>query len=301
MEIISNTTEFNIEESTAVAIGKFDGIHVGHRRLLDEILEKKKDGLLTCVFTFDPSPAVLFGGGEAGELLTKYEKRVLFERLGIDILVEYPLNYVSAAIPPEDFVTEVLSKRLNASFVAAGDDLSFGDKGAGNAELIKKMGPDLGIDIKTIEKVEVDGIVASSTYIRELVAKGDMEKAERFLSMPYTIMGTISHGNSIGKTLGFPTINVPLDDNKILPPFGVYIAKVRVGENVYKGLTNIGRKPTVADDLKPLSETYLYDFDGDIYGKEAEIGLLKFTRPETKFGSLEELKAQLQSDIAEYK
>ena len=135
MEIIAGTTDFYLEKDTAVAIGKFDGVHLGHRRLLEEILNKKKNGLAACVFTFDPTPAVLFGLSDGKELTTREEKRRLFEHLGIDILIEFPLTKETAATEPERFVTEILAKQMNTRFVAAGEDLSFGKNGAGNAEL----------------------------------------------------------------------------------------------------------------------------------------------------------------------
>ena len=161
MEIIAGTTDFYLEKDTAVAIGKFDGVHLGHRRLLEEILNKKKNGLAACVFTFDPTPAVLFGLSDGKELTTREEKRRLFERLGIDILIEFPLTKETAATEPERFVTEILAKQMNTRFVAAGEDLSFGKNGAGNAELLEKMAPQLGFCVRTIEKIEVDGIEVS--------------------------------------------------------------------------------------------------------------------------------------------
>ena len=147
MEIIANTLDFYLNKETAAAIGKFDGIHIGHRRLLDEILSRKKDGLAACVFTFDPAPAVFFGGSDGRELTTKEEKRFLFERMGVDILVEFPLNRETAAMAPETFVSEVLVRRMNVSFLAAGKDLSFGAQGAGNAELLRQMGLKLGFGV----------------------------------------------------------------------------------------------------------------------------------------------------------
>ena len=163
MEIIAGTTDFYLEKDTAVAIGKFDGVHLGHRRLLEEILGRKKYGLAACVFTFDPTPAVLFGLSDGKELTTREEKRRLFERLGIDTLIEFPLTKETAATEPERFATEILAKQMNTRFVAAGEDLSFGKNGAGNAELLERMAPHLGFCVQTIEKIEVNGIEVSST------------------------------------------------------------------------------------------------------------------------------------------
>lgn len=299
MEIIAGTTDFYLEKDTAVAIGKFDGVHLGHRRLLEEIIDKKKDGLAACVFTFDPTPAVLFGLSDGRELTTREEKRRLFERLGIDILIEFPLTKETAATEPERFVSEILAKQMNTRFVAAGDDLSFGKNGAGNALLLEKMAPQLGFCVKTIEKIEVDGIEVSSTYIRKLVEEGRMEEAESMLGMPYTLVGTVEHGNHIGHTLGFPTVNLLPPAGKLLPPNGVYYAAVRYNGRVYKAISNVGTKPTVSEEKVMGVESYLYDFDQDIYGQEIEVALKGFRRPERKFSSLEELKTQLDLDIAD--
>ncbi len=299
MEIIAGTTDFYLEKDTAVAIGKFDGVHLGHRRLLEEIIAKKKDGLAACVFTFDPAPAVLFGLSDGKELTTREEKRRLFERLGIDILIEFPLTKETAATEPERFVSEILAKQMNTRFVAAGEDLSFGKNGAGNALLLEKMAPQLGFCVKTIEKIEVDGIEVSSTYIRKLVEEGRMEEAESMLGMPYTLVGTVEHGNHIGHTLGFPTVNLLPSAGKLLPPNGVYYAAVRYYGRVYKAISNVGTKPTVSEEKVMGVESYLYDFDQDIYGQEIEVALKSFRRPERKFSSLEELKTQLDLDIAD--
>lgn len=299
MEIIAGTTDFYLEKDTAVAIGKFDGVHLGHRRLLEEIIAKKKDGLAACVFTFDPAPAILFGLSDGKELTTREEKRRLFERLGIDILIEFPLTKETAATEPERFVSEILAKQMNTRFVAAGEDLSFGKNGAGNALLLEKMAPQLGFCVKTIEKIEVDGIEVSSTYIRKLVEEGRMEEAESMLGMPYTLVGTVEHGNHIGHTLGFPTVNLLPSAGKLLPPNGVYYAAVRYYGRVYKAISNLGTKPTVSEEKVMGVESYLYDFDQDIYGQEIEVALKSFRRPERKFSSLEELKTQLDLDIAD--
>ena len=218
MEIIANTLDFEIEGRTAIAIGKFDGIHVGHRKLLTEITDAKKDGLLACVFTFDPPASVFFGGGCQGELTTREEKRQIFEQLGVDVLVEFPLNRETAATSPEQFVLEYLHERLHAGLVVAGTDLSFGAGGRGNTALLQVMGKQLDMDVKTIDKVRMEGREVSSTYIRELLLRGDMPMVTRLLGAPYRICGKIVHGNHIGHTIGFPTANIVVDREKLMPP-----------------------------------------------------------------------------------
>ena len=215
MEIIAGTTDFLLKKETAVAIGKFDGVHIGHRRLLEEILEKKKEGLEACVFTFDPSPASLFGIGDGKELTVREEKRVLLERMGVDILVEYPLDFQSAAILPQDFVTEILFRQMSVRFVAAGEDLSFGSKGQGNASLLLRMGKEIGFQVRTIRKICVDEREVISTLVREYVTNGDMAAVERLLGIPYPIMGKL---DSFGKTKTLWYLSTSA--KKLLPPLG---------------------------------------------------------------------------------
>lgn len=302
MEIIANTTDFYLAggTETAAAIGKFDGIHIGHRRLLEEILSKRKKGVSACVFTFDPSPAALFGasGGEAAVLSTREEKRLLFERMGVDILIEFPLNHETAAMPPETFASEVLAERMNVSFLAAGKDLSFGARGAGDAALLKRLGPKLGFETRIIDKVCLEGKEVSSTLVRDRLSQGDMEMVRQLLGMPYMIAGKVVRGKQLGRTLGFPTVNILPGAEKKLPPSGVYFSQVRVRGKMYRAISNVGCKPTVTDEAVMGIESYLYDFEDSIYGEQIEVYLYSFRRPERRFRDVETLKAQLSEDIA---
>lgn len=297
MRIIAGTTDFKIVQPTAVAIGKFDGLHRGHRELLEQILGMKKEGLLSTIFTFDPPPEVLFGKRQAKEITTREEKRIIFEKMGVDILIEYPLNEISAAIEPENFVKEVLIGKMNMSYLAAGYDLSFGHKGAGNAGLLKKLAPVYGFELNIIEKVCEDGREISSTFIREEVEKGNMGHVTKLLGEPYMVIGQVVHGAKLGRRIGMPTINLLPEKEKMLPPNGVYYSRTKIGEKEYKSITNIGEKPTVSNAKQIGVETYLYEFDQDVYGKNAIVKLLEFKRPEKKFTDLEELKAQMIKDV----
>lgn len=303
MEIIANTTDFYLEKETAAAIGKFDGIHVGHKRLLEEILSHKEKGLRACVFTFDPSPAVLFGGIAAGSrefamLTTKEEKRLLFERMGVDILIEFPLNRETAATPPLEFVREILAGRMRVRFLAAGGDLSFGARGAGDAALLREVSQDFGFTFATIDKVCLEGEAVSSTRVRRQVECGRMEEAAKLLGMPYMIAGEVTKGKQLGRTLGFPTLNVLPNEGKLLPPNGVYFSQVRYKGKLYRAVSNVGYKPTVTRERVLGVESYLYDFEENIYGEPIEIYLCTFRRPERRFESVEELRGQIRQDIA---
>ncbi len=297
MQIITRLDELNIQDKTAIAIGKFDGIHLGHKKLLKYILDQKQDGLKATVFTFEPSPEEFFVGHPVKQLFTRNEKRKAFEDMGIDILVEFPLNEKTAATPPEDFVKTILVEDLNADYIAAGTDVSFGDKGRGDQYLLRNMSKELGFELCLIDKVMLDGEEVSSTRVRNQIADGEIPMAKRLLGNDYSIMGTVEHGNHLGHTIGIPTVNILPPAGKLLPPFGVYSSRVIIDGEEYKGMTNIGRKPTVSSDNQIGVETFIYDFDQDVYGKTIEVRLLEFKRPEMKFDSVEQLKAQMEKDI----
>ena len=301
MQIITRLDELNIKDRTALAMGKFDGIHLGHKKLLNMILEQKQDGLKAAVFTFEPSPEEFFVGHTVRQLFTREEKRRAFEKMGIDILIEFPLTAATAATPPEDFVRTILVEDLKAVYIAAGTDVSFGDKGRGDQYLLRNMSKELGFELCLIDKVMLDGQEVSSTRVRNVVADGDMPMAKRLLGDYYSVSGIVEHGKHLGSTIGIPTVNVLPPVGKMLPPFGVYSSKVIIDGVEYNGMTNIGRKPTVSNSGQVGVETFIYDFDKDVYGKMIEVRLLEFKRPEMKFDSVEELKKQMQSDIAAIK
>lgn len=297
MEIITGTTDFVIREETAVAIGKFDGVHVGHQRLLQEILAKKESGCRACVFTFDPPANLFFGGADEKILTTREEKRCLLELLGVDILVEFPLNRNTAAIPPREFVSRILRDQMNAVLVAAGEDLSFGAGGAGNAALLQEMAEASDMEIRIIDKISVEGREVSSTLVREAVERGDLLFAEKLLGTPYPLVGRVCHGNRLGHVLGMPTLNLSWPEEKLAPPCGVYFSSAVVDGCCYRGISNIGYRPTIAEERKVLSaETYLYEFDKEAYGKEIRLSFYEFVRGEQSFPSEEALKTQLEKD-----
>ncbi len=227
------------------------------------------------------------------------EKRAAFKKAGIDILIEFPLNKETAATEPERFVEEYLVGKLKAAFIAAGTDLSFGKKGAGDAALLKRMAESSGYRVELIEKVSVAGEEVSSTIVREAVEKGDMEKAQALLGVPYSINGIVSHGRKLGRKMGMPTLNLLPAEEKLLPPNGVYYSRVLLAGKRYPGISNVGYKPTVSDTCVMGVETYLYAFDEDAYGREITVELLGFKRPEMKFEGTEALKEQVQRDIEE--
>lgn len=181
MIVIRNTLDFNMDRPTAVCIGKFDGVHIGHKKLLERITAQKQRGMLACVFTFDPSPEELFSGKPLTTLCNREEKEAYLEELGVDVIIEFPLTFETAATEPEDFVKDYLVDRLDMKYIAAGDDLSFGAGGRGNRDLIEKLSIQYGFECDIIEKVRVDGEIVSSSRIREAYELGHNEEAYRML------------------------------------------------------------------------------------------------------------------------
>lgn len=299
MRIISGSTDFVLEGKSAVAIGKFDGIHRGHLALMNHILEQKNEGMQAVVFTFDPPATVFFGRGGEKELTTLAEKRRFFESLGIDVLIEFPLNKETAAIEAEDFVKEILVKQIQAAYIAAGTDLSFGYKGLGDSVLLSALGEQFGYRVEIIDKLFFEEREISSTYVREEVLLGNMETVRGLMGRPYSITGKVEQGKKLGRTLGMPTVNLYPPEGKLLPRKGVYFSETRCNGMTYKSITNIGLKPTVNDTPAISVESYLYDFQGDLYGEEIETFLLAFKRPEMKFDSVDALKAQMLADVEE--
>lgn len=299
MHLIQGTTEFTLDRPCAAAIGKFDGIHRGHQKLLDNILKEKQKGLLAAVFTFDPSPAVFFGRAESKSLTTREEKRRIFEKLGIDVLIEFPLTSESAAMLPERFLEEILIGRMKAAYVAAGMDVSFGERGRGGRDMLLDYGKRAGFQVEIIDKICENGTEISSSLIRQELERGNMERVTELIGFPYSVTGIVVHGKRLGRTLGMPTVNLLPPKDKLLPPNGVYFSNVSYQGGHYRSISNIGCKPTVSEEKVLGVETYLYDFAEDIYGREITVKLLGFKRPEMKFDDVGQLREQMQKDIAE--
>ena len=298
MRVITGTREFQIEEPTAVTIGKFDGRHKGHQKLLRAMLcFQERQGLKAAVFTFDMAPAGVMAGRVQTVITTNQERRNKMAKMGIDYLVEFPFDQETAHMQPEEFVSEVLVRQMHARAVVVGTDCSFGYKGKGNAQLLKEMSESCGFEAVIIEKEQDDHRDISSTYVREELDLGNMEKANELLGEPYAIHGVVVHGNHIGGAiLGFPTANILPPPEKHLPPFGVYVSQVLVDGSLYRGVTNIGKKPTVAGESPVGVETFIMGLEENLYGKEIEVQLLNFERPEQKFASLKELKERIEKD-----
>ncbi len=281
--------DFMMDRDTAVTLGKFDGVHLGHQQLIRRICAKKKDGLESVVVTIWPDP-------QNPALLTKGEKKELLKKMGVSCWIDCPFLPEIAHMSPESFVREVLIKRLRAKYIAIGEDFRFGYQRKGDSCLLQEMQKELGYELEIVPKETYHGRVISSTYIKEALAEGNMELVTALLGYPYTVRGEVLHGRRIGRTLGMPTTNLIPSVGKLLPPNGVYATKTVMEYGTFNGVTNIGYKPTVGELFRGV-ETYLFDFEGDLYGKEIEVQLYSYERPEQKFPNLDELKAQMRRDI----
>lgn len=286
MEIIKGL-DFKIENS-AVSLGKFDGFHRGHRLLLDRILEHPK--FHATVFTFD---GILNGK----QIYLEEEKRSLLERLGVEREVLFPFSEKTRSMTPETFIREMLVNRMDAKLICVGEDFHFGKDRRGDVDMLSKYAPQYGYELCVFPKIKEDGEVISSTRIRGELAQGRIEKANRLLGDPYFVRGEVVHGNALGRTIGMPTANLLPGEQKLLPAYGVYATRVEADGKIYGGVTNVGVKPTVGADRANV-ETTLLHFDGDLYGKQITVYFLEFLRPEQRFDSLEELKAQMSRDKA---
>ncbi|WP_051437787.1 riboflavin biosynthesis protein RibF [Eubacterium xylanophilum] len=271
---------------TVVCIGKFDGLHRGHQVLINSLEnEAEIDKVL---FTF-PLP------GEKN-IYTEDEKRFLAEKIGVDTYVECPFDESFRSMSPEQFVSDILVNECHAMAICVGDDFRFGKDRAGDKLLLQALSIKYGYSVKIVRKETYNEEEISSTRIRKCIAEGDICAANDMLGTPLFIMGKIEHGNQIGRTIGFPTTNVILDQTKLAPKFGVYLTENHVAGGTYRGITNIGVKPTIAKDNVVSAETFLKDFSGDIYGETIRTELIEFVRPEMKFGSIDELKKQINID-----
>ena len=300
MICLETIEQFHIDEPTALTIGKFDGLHRGHEKLLSILLDKQKEGLRSVVFTFDIPPRRLTEGEGQKVLSTNSERQALFAERGIDYLVQCPFTPEIMCMEPEDFVDWIVTS-LNVKSIVVGEDCRFGHNRRGDHRLLAQLAGRYGYGLQVVEKLRFEGRDISSTYIREEISKGNMETAEQLLGHPYSIDGIVETGNQIGRTIGIPTANIVAEPLKLLPPFGVYAAAIDIHGERFYGIANIGRKPTIRPkhgDCNPVGvEMHIFHFNEDIYRELVRISFYVYERPEIKFGSISDLQAQIKKDI----
>jgi riboflavin biosynthesis protein ribF len=299
-----NQKAFHLPEDTVVAVGKFDGEHRGHQKIIATMLTvAREQGLKTAIFTFGTPPAAVVSGQRRPQILTNEERRERLHQAGIDYIVEYPFDAEIAAMDGEDFVREILLGAMRMRAIVGGEDLRFGKAGAVNAAKLKSLGERLHFSVYIIQKETEAGEEISSSLIREALAAGDMAKANTLLGMPYTAEGVVQHGNGIGnRILGFPTINLLLPAGKLLPRRGVYQTETVLPDGrTFRSITNVGTNPSVEQDHlshRLRLESFLLDFSGNLYDTRVRLRFLRFIRPEKKFASLTALKQQIMADLS---
>ncbi|MBQ7860923.1 MAG: bifunctional riboflavin kinase/FAD synthetase [Clostridia bacterium] len=282
-------------QGTAVALGYFDGIHLGHKAVLDTALKwAEKENLVPVVMLFDIHPRKLISGDVPPMLLSEEKKKEILTEKGFTVV---PFNFREAMdYSPNEFIDRILIDGLNARVVSCGFDYHYGKGGRGDA---KSLGDELerrGVKLFAEEAVLVDGEVVSSTTIRELISNGEIQKANTMLGYCFSYDFTVKKGDGLGRVLGFPTINQGFPEDFIVPRYGVYASKVLLDNKWYPAVTNVGVRPTVANSSM-RSETCIFDFSGDLYGKNVEVSLLRFIRDEIKFPDIDALSAQIEKDI----
>ena len=300
------------KQRRVIALGFFDGVHLGHGALLRKVKETAdRLGAVPTAFTFDKSPAAALTGKAVPLLSTLEDRTALMNQLyGIQEMVIAPFTTMQH-MDWEEFVADYLVQKLGVVHVVAGHDFHFGYQGKGNPERLKEKCARLGVGCDIIPKVELEGVTISSTYIRSLIAQGEMERAVRFLGHPYRLTGGVRHGKGLGSELGFPTVNLSVPAGAAIPAFGVYAARVWVlpihpdnheppgprhlpGEGPYLSVTNVGVRPTVADGDQVTVEGFLLDYRGDLYGRQVRMEFYHYLRPEKKFPSLEALAGEVR-------
>ena len=289
------------ESRRAVALGFFDGVHLGHGALLRRVGEvSAQKGLVPSAFTFDAHPSSRITGAVTPLLSSPADRADLMRRLyGIqDVIVAHFDSMMR--MDWRDFVTEYLVKEHGAAHVVAGHDFHFGYKGEGNPQRLQDLCRELGIGCDIIPKVELEGITVSSTYIRTLIAQGEMERAMEFLGHPHILTDRVGHGKRLGSTLGFPTVNLHFPEGVLVPAHGVYVTRVRFQDGTSRpAVTNIGVRPTVDDGDRVSVEGYILDFSGDLYGQVIRMEFYKKLRGERKFPSLEALRDEIMKNAQE--
>ncbi len=295
MKIITSINKSISTTPKAIAIGSFDGVHLGHQAIIAELKKiSQKHGRDPYILFFEPLPKEFFMKENAPLRIYDFRNKVLnIKKTGLDYLICHQFNQVFANIDANDFVN-LLTKKLNVKHIIVGDDFKFGKARKGDYELLKKLSIKNDFTVDKISTLSLDNHRVSSTDIRKAFANHDLETVEELLGQPYQINERVIHGKQNGRKIGFHTANLKLLKSSVLK--GVFLTKTHIGEKRYYGVTNAGSRPTV-DDKNNLLETHLFDFSDDIYGKHITVEIIKFIRPEKKFTSFDELKEQIAKDI----
>lgn len=299
MKIFHGTENANIQRPTVLTLGVFDGLHLGHQQIMRTVVERAEavDAVPTAI-TFDPHPRAVLHPDSAPPLLQTLDQRLAnLEVLGIKQVIVIAFDKDFAAQPAEDFIAEIIHDRLHAVEVHLGNGFAFGRGRGGNIDLLRKMSSELGFVAEEVPEVLLRGQRVSSSEIRHQLHAGRVNLARRMLGRPYGVEGVIIRGAQRGRTIGFPTANLH-PHNRVIPKFGVYATATLVDGVWRRSITNIGIRPTFENDAEPSIETFIFDFDGDLYGDVLRVRFLHRIRDERKFSGIDELKQQIERDTA---
>ncbi len=286
----------------ALTIGNFDGVHLGHDKIISEVKScAEEKNLLSAILTFEPHPVVFFNQEKTKNfnINSLSQKLKIFAEKKIDQVIVLPFSHKIAAIEAEDFIEQILVKALNVKHLSVGYDFTFGKDRKGNFQLLENAAKKFGFELKQISALKESDQIYSSSLIRKLISEGKIAEANKFLGHNFSICGNVVSGRKLANQLGFPTANLISKSHIIKPKFGVYKTSTFVPdlEEKFPSITNFGIKPTIGGDLNPLFETHILNFSGDLYGRKIEVEFLDFVREERKFASLDELKEQIRKDI----
>ena len=298
MTIYNNINEFSSINKTILTIGTFDGVHLGHQKVLERLTNSAKENKLeSTVLTFFPHPRTILNPNKPLKLINSVKERTkLLNRSKVDNLIIHPFDKNFSELDPEKYVFEILVKKLKAKIILIGYDHKFGKNRTADITDLKIYGKKYGFKVIEIKAKEISNIAISSTKIRKAISEGNISTVKKYLGYDFSLSGKIVHGKSIGRTLGFPTANIEVkEEYKLLPKNGVYLIQSFINHNKYFGMMNIGIKPTIKESSKTI-EVNFFDFEGDLYHKNIEVNIKKFIRDEIKFDSLELLKSQIQKD-----
>jgi riboflavin kinase / FMN adenylyltransferase len=297
MKIFHGTDNANILRGTVLTLGVFDGLHLGHQAIMKTVVERADAvGAVPTAITFDPHPRAVLHPENAPPLLQTLDQRLAnFEFLGIKQAIVIRFDQVFAAQDAEAFLRDIVFERLQAKEVYLGKGFAFGKNRAGNIELLRKISQELGFVADEVPEIQLRGIRISSSKIRQFLHDGKVNLARRMLGRPYGVEGQIVRGFQRGRTIGFPTANLK-PQNRVVPKFGVYATATLIDDVWRRSITNVGVRPTFENETEPSVETYIFDFDGDLYGDSLRLRFLYRIRDERKFNGIDELKAQINKD-----
>ena len=298
MKRFNNINEFNCKKSTIITIGTFDGVHLGHQKILKKLnVEAENNGLESSVLTFFPHPRTVLNPNSSLKLINTIEERIsLFKKSKIDNLIVHPFTKEFSELDSEDYVKNILVDQLKAKIVLIGYDHKFGKNRTADINNLKEYGIKYNFEVIEIKAEEINDIAISSTKIRNSIEEGDIQLSNSYLGYEFSFFGKVVKGNSIGKTLGFPTANIKIGtDLKLIPKNGVYLISTIINQKIIFGMMNIGIKPTTNENTKSI-EVNLFDFNQDLYDTNITIYIKQFLREEIKFDSLNELKLQIEKD-----